>query len=436
MSPGTSIKAFLRAGIRRVHLPASRKARFALIAVAAMAAADVTILIGGAALSAYGPAWTQHGPTASPRARLRALTTEVAKQARPQAIPGDFGAVLLTYHDFLRADADTRGRQITNLFDIEPDQWIRMLREQGNQAGLGRQLAQVDLGKDGSITSTSAENVSVLFDLLRDDRIVAHVFARWLASEIDRVAAIKGSAPTLGEIASLALAGGSLERDVSSLQAPMVLAMQNASRDDDKPSSNPAEGAPKLTLSEVRNEPARFVEAVEHIVRGEGLNDNIATALLAVSTVSANDTVRDHLYGLPADTWFEALKAFASGSEFDGSVSGTHTDPDRFFAASGHDAARALSTRDDVVLATRVVARRLASESVDFERRTGRTATARDLFSVHFFGGKRAAGYVLEPEGSPIAKALLAHSTLASEALAKADEMHATTSHRIVGPRL
>jgi hypothetical protein len=433
MSPGTSIRAFLRAGIRRVHLPSSRKARLAVIAVAAMAAADVTVLIGGAALSAYGPAWTLHGPTVSPRATLRSLMTEVAKQANPQAPAGDFGAVLLAYHDFLRVDADTRGSHIANLFDITPEQWIRMLRDHGKQAGLDRELAQVDLGKDGSITSTSAENVSVLFDLLRDDRIVARVFARWLASEIDRVAAITGTPPALGEIASLALAG---KRDASSLQAPMVLAMQSASREDTRVTSQPIEGASELTISEVRTQPARLVETIEHIVRGEGLNDSIATALLAVSTVSSNDTVRDHLYGLAADTWFEALKAFAPGQEFEISMAGTHSDLDRFFAASGRDAARALSTRDDVVLATRVIARRLASESAEFERRTGHTATARDLFSIHFFGGKQAADYALEPHESPLAKALLAHTALASEALVKADEMQTTTSRRIIGPRL
>ncbi|MGY3582332.1 hypothetical protein ACVIGB_000744 [Bradyrhizobium sp. USDA 4341] len=431
MSSRTRIRAFLKDGIRRVHLPSSRKARLASIAFAAMAAADATVFIGGAALSAYNPSWTQQVVRASPRAELRSLMIEAGKKAAPRSVSGDFGAILLTYHDVLQAEDANRGTRMANLFDIGPDQWIRMLREHGKQAGLTGELARVDLGEDGSINSTTAEDVAVLFDLLRDDRIVAQVFARWLSAEIDRSTSLEGYAPAPGGIAALALAGCATKRDAASLQGRMEQALRNPPRDEVV--SEPPGDPEILSLREARADPARLAETVNQIVVEEGLDERFATALLAVSSVGSNDQVRDHLYGLSADGWIESLMDFGLTKEVQASLAGVRYAPERFTAASGRDAARILSTREDVVLATRVMARRLASESVEFEKKTSRAATAKDLFSVHFFGGRRAAGYFLEPAGAPMANALLAHTTLAAEALAKADELRAAASPRMIG---
>jgi hypothetical protein len=93
------------------------------------------------------------------------------------------------------------------MYGIDDAQWAWMMREHAQEAGLSDAMAGVHVNRDGTIEAISAQALQNMLDLKNDVAAATRVFASWLAEQTMQFDGQSGKSPTPSDIAMIAIAG-------------------------------------------------------------------------------------------------------------------------------------------------------------------------------------------------------------------------------------
>lgn len=215
--PGVATREFMKKGFGS-FVPSGTVSKAAAVAIMLGVGYVNTGLIS-AAKSAAGTVQLQGSQVSAGRMTtaevlanqdvLRRIVREAASSAA-SPLPGysipDFDRVLMAYIGLVQSFKSNDAQMAAGgLYGIDDGMWAWMMRNHAVKVGLSSAMEGIAVNDDVSINAKSATKLAAMLDLRSDPEIATKVFATWLASEIAFFDGSMGRAPTIGEMAMIAL---------------------------------------------------------------------------------------------------------------------------------------------------------------------------------------------------------------------------------------